>query len=128
MVGSGQDITERRRTAEAQRLRAEASGALASSLDYAATLSPVANLAVRSPADWCSVAIGDASGRYENIVVAHRDPERVKGAIEYNRLHPPHFDAPTGVPNVLRTGRSEFYPEFYPEISRETLLAAVQSA
>lgn len=123
MVGSGQDVTERRRAADAQRLLAEASEALTSSLDYATTLSTVANLAVQSLADWCSVAIGDASGRYENIVVAHRDPDRVKWAIEYNRLHPPRFDAPTGVANVLRTGRSEFHPE----ITREMLLAAVRS-
>jgi PAS domain S-box-containing protein len=123
MVGSGQDITERRRASEAQRLLAEASEALASSTDYGVTLSTVANLAVRSLADWCSVAIGDATGRHEIIAVAHRDPERIKWALEYSRLYPPRFDSTTGVAHVLRTGRSEFYPE----ISRELLVATAQS-
>ena len=111
MVGSAQDVTERRRASEGQRLLAEASEVLASSLDYESTLNAVANLAVRNIADWCSVAIGDETGRYEYIAVAHRDRERVRWVLEYSRLHPPRINASTGVPNVLRTGRSEYYPD-----------------
>jgi PAS domain S-box-containing protein len=74
MVGSGQDITARRRAAEAQRFLAEAGEKLGSSLDYSTTLAAVANLAVRELADWCSIAVGDSTGRYENIAVAHREP------------------------------------------------------
>ena len=124
MVGSGQDITERKRALEAQRLLSEASETLASSLDYKQTLVAVADLAVHDLADWCSIAIGDETGHYSNLAVAHRDPQRVKWAEEYNRLNPPRFDTPTGVPNVLRTGKSEFYPE----ITRELLEASAQSA
>lgn len=124
MHGSGQDITERKYAADAQRLLSEASEALASSLDYTQTLAAVANLAVREVADWCSIAIGDETGCYSNLAVAHRDPARVKWAEEYSRLNPPRFDTPTGVPNVLRTGKSEFYPE----ITREMLTASAQSA
>jgi K+-sensing histidine kinase KdpD len=120
----GQDVTERRRALEAQVLLSEASETLAASLDYEQTLTTLANLVVRGYADWCSIAIGDETGRYSNLAVAHRDPERVQWAEEYTRMHPPRFDTPTGVPNVLRTGRSEFYPE----ITRELLLASVQSA
>lgn len=123
MTGSGQDITERRRILEAMRMLSESSETLASSLDFTATLGAVANLAVAELADWVSIAIGDETGRHENIVVAHRDPERVAWAKEYNRLHPPRIDTPTGVPQVLRTGKSEFYPD----ISREMLLASVRS-
>jgi signal transduction histidine kinase len=111
MVGSGQDITDRKNAADAQRLLADASEALASSLDYKKTLATVAHLAVRDVADWCSVAIGDESGRYETLAVAHRDPARVKWVEEYTRLNPPRFDTPTGVPQVLRTGRPELYAE-----------------
>jgi PAS domain S-box-containing protein len=124
MAGSGQDITERRRALEAQLLLSRASETLAASLDYGQTLTTLANLVVREHADWCSIAIGDETGRYSNLAVAHRDPERVQWAEEYSRLNPPRFDTPTGVPNVLRTGRSEFYPE----ITRELLLASVQTA
>ena len=123
MVGSGQDITERKRAADAERLLAEAAETLASSLDYTQTLTAVANLVVREQADWCSIAIGDETGRHSNLAVAHRDPRRVKWAEEYNRLNPPRFDTPTGVPHVLRTGRSEFYPE----LTRELLEASAQS-
>jgi len=123
MLGSGQDITERKNAANAQRLLSEASEALASSLDYKATLRAVANLAVRDMADWCSVAIGDESGRYENLAVAHRDPERVRWVEEYTRLNPPRFDTPTGVPQVLRTGK----PELYPEIDDKMLEAAAST-
>ncbi len=122
MAGSGQDITDRRRTAEAQAFLVEASATLASSVDYNATLTTVANLAVRAVADWCSVAIGDASGTYENLVVAHRDPARVQQALEYNRLHPPRVET-TGVSNVLRTGRTEFYAD----ITTEMLEASTRS-
>jgi PAS domain S-box-containing protein len=123
MVGSGQDITERKRAADAERLLSDASMALASSLDYTQTLATVANLAVREIADWCSIAIGDNTGRHQTLAVAHRDPARVKWAEEYSRLHPPRFDTPTGVPQVLRTGQSEFYPE----ISRELLKTSMAS-
>jgi len=123
LVGSGQDVTERRRTAEAQRFLAEAGEKLGSSLDYATTLAAVANLAVRELADWCSIAIGDSTGRYENIAVAHRNPDRVKWAEEWTRTHPPRLDAHTGTPNVLRTGK----PEIHPVIGPELLRAAVES-
>ncbi|HET9425677.1 MAG TPA: ATP-binding protein [Gemmatimonadaceae bacterium] len=116
MLGSGQDVTDRKNAADAQRLLAEASEALASSLDYRHTLVTVANLAVRDVADWCSVAIGDESGRYENLAVAHRDPERVRFIEEFQKLNPPRFDSPTGVPQVLRTGKPELYAEITPEL------------
>ena len=120
MSGSGQDITERRRTTESMRVLADAYEALSSSLDYEASLAAVANMCVGALADWCTIAMGDETGRYENVVVAHRNPERLRWAEEYSRLHPPRYDVATGVPQVLRTGKSEFYPE----ISRQALLAA----
>ena len=123
MVGSGQDITERKNIADAERLLAEASEALADSLDYRKTLRTVASLAVRDVADWCSVAVGDETGRYENLAVAHRDPDRVKWVEEYSRLNPPRFDTPTGVPQVLRSGK----PELYPEIDDKLLEAAAST-
>jgi PAS domain S-box-containing protein len=124
MIGSGQDITDRKNAADAQRLLAEASEALASSLDYRQTLATVANLAVRDVADWCSIAIGDSSGRYEDVARGHRDPARREWVEEYARLHPPRFDTPTGTPQVLRTGK----PELYPEIDDELLAAASTTA
>jgi PAS domain S-box-containing protein len=116
MVGSGQDVTARRRASDAQRFLAEAGQILSSDLDYRLTLKNIADLAVRHVADWCAIAIGDETGRHENIAVAHRDPARVKWAEEWAMIHPPRFDNPTGVSNVLRTRRSELHPSITPEL------------
>ena len=60
-------------TREAARLLAEASNLLASSLDYEATLAGVAQLAVRSLADFCIVDIVE-NGDVKRLQVAHADP------------------------------------------------------
>ena len=56
-----EDVTDTKRAEFTQRLLSDASGLLASSLDYTQTLPRVAELAVPSFADWCaiSVAVGD---------------------------------------------------------------------
>jgi PAS domain S-box-containing protein len=97
-------------------LLAQASQVLAESLDYERTLSHVAHLAVRTLADWCSVDLREQDGSIRNVAVAHVDPERVALARELQRRYPPDPDAPTGAPNVVRTGRSELYPEISDEL------------
>lgn len=90
---------------------AEASTVLAGSLDYIATLTSLAQLAVPRLADWSAVHMREADGSIRLLAVAHRDPARVEWAREFDRRYPPHPDAPHAVPYVLRTGRSELYPE-----------------
>jgi PAS domain S-box-containing protein len=90
---------ERKRAAEALRFLSEASAELTSSLDYRATLARVARLAVE-----------------------HENPEKVAWAHELQQRYPPDADAPRGVPEVLRSGRSEFYPE----VTDEMLVAAAR--
>lgn len=115
-----------RAEAEAARQRAsflaEASRVLASSLDYETTLASVARLAVPDVADWCTVDLLDAEGKLERLAVAHVDPAKVEWAHELQRKYPPDPSAPTGVYNVIRTGKAEFYPE----ISDELLVAAAR--
>lgn len=70
-----EDITERRRAEERQRLLAGASQILLRSLDRRATLDDVAQLAVGSLCDWCMIATttgGDNPG-YE-VAIVHADP------------------------------------------------------
>lgn len=55
IIGTSIDITEQKRREDGQRFLAEASRALASSLDYATTLRSVATLAVPNLGDWCLV-------------------------------------------------------------------------
>jgi serine phosphatase RsbU (regulator of sigma subunit)/putative methionine-R-sulfoxide reductase with GAF domain len=86
----------------------DASKALGSSLDYEETLAEVGRLMVPRLADWfaCDLLIGD---RVNLVTVAHADPTKVAWAWELRGRFPPKLDAPTGLPSVLRTGRSELY-------------------
>jgi len=117
-------VAERTAQLEAAKQRlaflAEASAMLSSSLDYRATLSSVARLAVPTLADWCAVDALEEDGLLERVAVTHQDPEKVRWAYELQERYPPDPDAPQGVPNVLRTSLSEFYPE----ITDEMLVAA----
>jgi PAS domain S-box-containing protein len=112
ITGLLSDVTERRQREEAHAFLDAASQVLAASLDPLQTLEEVAQLAVPALADWCAVQLAaeDGSGRYEQVAVAHVDPEKVRWARELQDRNPPDPDAPTGAPAVIRTGRSELYP------------------
>ncbi len=103
------DITERRRAEEAQSFLAEASAALATSLEYETTLAQVAQLAIPRLAEWCSVYVVEGEGEIRLLAVAHADPAKATWAKELQRRYPLEPDLPYGVPNVFRTGRSERY-------------------
>ena len=107
-----EDITERKRIEEAQRFLAEVGASLSSSLDYRTTLARVARLAVPHLADWCVVDIlKEEDGSLDRLAVAHQDPEKVALVHELQKRYPPDPDAPRGVAQVSRTGRSELVPE-----------------
>ena len=101
---------------------ADASAALAESLDYGQTLAAVARLAVPSLADWCAIDVLSDDGAIERAAVVHQDPEQVEWAKELQRRLPPDPSAETGVPKVLRTGE----PELHPTIPQELLAAALE--
>ncbi len=111
-----EDVTELKRTEQAQRLLAEAGRLLASSLDTEAILQRIASLAT-SPwlADWCSVHVVDAEGAQPMVAWAATDPDRGQALLAITERYPPDSQAPVGVPNVIRTGVSELYPEVLPE-------------
>src|SRR3954447_10289762 len=111
LIGLLTDVTERRRREDAHAFLDAASQALAASLDPVQTLDEVARLAVPRLADWCAVQLAaEFLGAYEQVAVAHVDPEKVKWARELQERYPPDPDAPTGAPAVVRSGRSELYP------------------
>jgi serine phosphatase RsbU (regulator of sigma subunit) len=84
---------------------ADASQALAGSLDYRETLRQVASLAVPTHADWCSVQLLD-DGVLRTLAVAHVDPEKVALAKELETRWPPDLNRPGGVAEVVRSGTS----------------------
>jgi PAS domain S-box-containing protein len=115
-------IDNARLYAEAQEARdrleflAEASRMLSASLDYRRTLQQVARLVVPRLADWCAIDVRDDDGSIRQLAVAHVDPEKVKWARELQKRYPPDPNAPTGAPNVIRTGQAELYPEIPQEL------------
>ncbi len=122
-VKVARDVTERKRMEDAQRFLARAGETLASSLDYRATLSGVADLAVPDLADWCAVDVVGEDGSLERLAVAHQDPEKVRLAYELQERYPSDPEAPRGVHHVLRTGQ----PEMMSEIPVELLDQAAQN-
>ena len=112
---SWKDISPRKRAEQALRFLNEASTVLASSLDFEATLSAVAKLAVPRLGDWCGIEIVGEDGVARQLAVAHADPEKIPLAHELRARYPADPAAPNGLPLVLRTGVTEFYPEITDE-------------
>jgi PAS domain S-box-containing protein len=124
------DVTAKKREEARSALLEAATTALTESLDYEITLAEVARLAVPRLADWCTVdvleepsaaCVGRAAGRrrpWKQLAVAHIDPAKAEFARELGRKYPPDPDATLGIPNVLRTGKSEIYPRITDEILR----------
>jgi PAS domain S-box-containing protein len=104
------DVTAERKRERAQRFLAEASRELGASLDYEATSQRLTSLAVPELADWCSVDLVEPGGAIRLIAVAHVDPAKVEWARALRKRFPVDVNAETGLPNVIRTGRSELYP------------------
>jgi len=120
-LGYARDATERARSERSRAFLAQASEALAASLDAEAPLQTVVRLAIAEVADWCAVdLVSDGSGTAVQVAVGHIDPAKVALAQELRRRYPPDPDAPIGVPNVLRTGRPELHADI-PEASLERI-------
>jgi len=106
------DVTLEKRDERRRAFLARAMETLASSLDYRITLTRVAELAVPELADWCTIDILEPGARVsQQLAVAHVDPAKVAFAREVGQRYPSDPDAPTGAPQVIRSGKSELYPE-----------------
>jgi PAS domain S-box-containing protein len=111
------DVSREKRERARAEFLAKAGEALVSSMDYQATLATVARFAVPTLADWCSVELIEPGAQAaRQVAVAHVDENKVRFARELGERYPPDPHAPTGVPNVIRTGRSELYPEVPAEL------------
>jgi PAS domain S-box-containing protein len=118
-IGTAELYQAQRRLTEDQRFVAQASELLGSSLDYETTLANVATLAVPHFADWCTIDMVRDDGSIGRLAVAHVDPEKVRWANELAEKYPSDPQAAYGVPNVIRTGRSELFSEIPDERLRE---------
>jgi PAS domain S-box-containing protein len=116
------DITERKTAENNIKFLTAASTQFSASLDPKVTLSTIAGMVVPDIADWCSIDLFDGK-TIERVATAHKDPAKVQWAEElYRKQGPPKLDEPSGLPNVLRTGEVEYYPD----IPDEMLVAAAK--
>ena len=111
-----EDVTEAKDAERRQRLLAEASEVLASSLDYEQTLEHVARLAVPELADWCGVDLVDDDGELRRLALAHVDPEKEAFGRELGERYPPDTSGERGVGGILRGGDAELYPQIPDEL------------
>jgi GAF domain-containing protein/anti-sigma regulatory factor (Ser/Thr protein kinase) len=109
-IARSEAMIEARAATDKLSFLAEASAELSSSLDYRPTLANLARLVVPRLADWCTIHLLDDDGEFEPVAVAHVNPDKVAGALEYQRRYPVNRASTSGIPEVVRTGRSEMYP------------------
>ncbi len=117
-----EDVTAVHEGEFAQRLLADAGDTFAASMEYKQTLQHVADMSVPRLADWCGVDLLDERGDIEQVVVAHIDPEKVEFGRDFRARYPISSDDASGVPVVIRTGRTELIQH----ISDEMLVAAAR--
>src|SRR5690606_22629846 len=103
------DVDRQERMQQAGQLFTEAGQLLASSLDYEETLAGVAELAVRSLADFCVIDVVE-DGEVRRLQAAHADPDRAELTRELLRF-PLDRRRPLLSLEALDTGRSVLVPE-----------------
>ncbi|MBI5106764.1 MAG: SpoIIE family protein phosphatase [Solirubrobacterales bacterium] len=106
VVAVVEDVTAVKHEESRQRLLANASKLLGSSLDVEATVEKAAWAAVPELADWARVDLPDERGVLREMAVAHRELDKVALLEEWRRDFPPDPADDRGPAEVLRSGRS----------------------
>ena len=102
---------ELQRRSDAMRLLADVGTLLSSSLEYEPTLRQLSEMVVPVVADWCAVDVLDEAGQIRRLSAFHSDPAKIALAHEIERAYPEDPRSDRGVPNVLRTGKTEWVAE-----------------
>jgi signal transduction histidine kinase/ActR/RegA family two-component response regulator len=98
------------------RLLAEASGALASSLDIDTTLARMTEVVVPVLADWCPVRVIEAGGTMRRVATTCADPTKAELVERIQRLTPQDGRGTPGViGEAIRSGRPLLLRELTPE-------------
>lgn len=119
-VVKAQSIAELARSEAAQRFLSDAGHEFSKSLDFEATLIKIAHLAVPAIADWCVVDRREGE-RIRRVAAAHADPAKVWIAKAIGERYAPDPKDERGVPQVFRTGKTEWRAEI---IDRDVVAAA----
>jgi PAS domain S-box-containing protein len=137
MIGTAQDVTERKaneaqafqlaleqaarqeaeRTKERFQFLAEVSEALASSLEYEATLEKLLRLIIPRQADWCTINTLGSEGKIDRVAVAHRNPEK-QAVLEQIRERGflPHGDDSHPLTRALQDAKPQLHTDVQPEM------------
>ena len=115
------DISNEKRAAQRAAFLTEASHLLAGSLDYEATLTAIANLAVPLIADWCAVDIVTSTGKIERRAGTHADPSKIEIVRTIRECYEDP-DSPYSVAAIVQRGR----PSIVPHISDDMLVKAAR--
>ena len=117
------DITERKQTERKLQILAEANTQFPASYGSRQILDAIIGKLVPDVADWCAIDLVE-NGVIQPVIVAHKDPEKVKWAQQLREeFGPTDLDAPNGAAWVIRTGKVEHVPE----ITDEMLVGAAQT-
>jgi predicted ATPase/signal transduction histidine kinase len=116
----GDELAARKSAEEAQRratFLAEAGALLSESLDLDRVLERLAQLVVRSLADWCAFDLLEGREIRRHVGV-HSDPGKQPLLEELGRRYPPRWDSPAPSAVVLRSGEPLFIAQVTDERRR----------
>lgn len=114
------DVSEKKKAEARRAFLANVTSTLTSSLDYHVTLSNLSQLVVPKLADWCALEVLEEGLKGSvQVAVAHVDPEKVAFARDLGQKYPADPNAAVGVPQVIRSGKSEFYPHIPAQLLRD---------
>jgi PAS domain S-box-containing protein len=109
------DVTAEYRSELAAKCLADATIALSASLDRDKMLAAFAGVVAPELADFCAIHLLEG-GALVNACVAHADPSKVTAVVEVHGKSPPGPDRSSLAWHVLRTGRSQLYPEITDDV------------
>jgi PAS domain S-box-containing protein len=91
--------------------------ALSTATSRAEVMHNVTRASVPRLGDWCAIfVLPDPDALVPEIDIAHVDPEMIAYARKLQKRFPYDPHAKTGIPAVIRSGLSEFYPEIDDEV------------
>jgi PAS domain S-box-containing protein len=109
IIGISQDITERRRRQQNERMLAEIGQLLVQSLSIEQRIASLAELFVEQFAEVCTILLVDEAGKMVHFKAAHHNPALQPELLELSQ-YTPQSNPATATAQALRTGQPVFMP------------------